>query len=156
MLGSAVSRKVWEEACAATDLRKLFNKPIDFRYNACMRKALETTKTTISTPQPVSVFFDSRQQNLPFWNRLGSGYERFWADKVAGYSFSSMEKVLPLQAADMVAYEIFVLQCERERSGDPKLLARPNMTALLKALPFKAGFFTVESLVEFAAYVADV
>lgn len=153
MLGSSVSAEVWKSVAAKTSLSSTFAHPLDFLYNVCMRQALETHSKRRGISEPVAVFFDSREENLPFWSKLGNGYQSRWNGKVAGYSFVKMIDVLPLQAADMIAYELFHFQCAREREGkEPS--ARPNFKKLQDALQFKGGYFTQEHLEEYARGIA--
>jgi len=113
LLASAVSRKVWETVTGEVpDLKIVFQQPIDFLFNTCMRRALESRRATSTEPEEVAVTFDTREQNLHFWEDLASNYEKKWPQRMVGYSFGSMERVLPLQAADMVAYESFVHQVQ--------------------------------------------
>lgn len=149
MLASAVSRTAWDSVTAQTDLGQIFYEPIDFPFNTCMRRALESRRATSSGPEEVRVVFDSREQNLSFWQDLASNYEKKWPDKLVGYSFGRMAKVIPLQAADMVAYEAFVHQCEFERTGD-NFSYRPNMVKLMRCLATWAGFYSEENLLDYA------
>jgi hypothetical protein len=81
---------------------------------------------------------------------VAAGYEKRSPDRVAGFAFGSMEKVLPLQAADMVAYEVFVFQCEYQRLGEePK--PRANFAKLFDALAPHGGFSTEQQLRDYAA-----
>lgn len=150
MLASAVSRKVWDDVIAQVpELEIVFGEPIDFLFNTCMRHALESRRATSSAPEEVVVTFDTREQNLHFWEDLASNYEKKWPGRLAGYSFGSMERVLPLQAADMIAYEAFVHQCRFEKTGE-NFSHRPNMVKLMNRLAVWAGFYNEESLLEYA------
>ena len=59
-----------------------------------------------------------------------------------------MKQVLPLQAADMVAYEAFVYECERQKLGHETPKPRPNFTALFTNLQYEGGFFSADQLVK--------
>ena len=150
MLVSAVSQASWDAAASKSILTELFPTPLDWCFNDCMQRALRWGRK--SGPESVVVTFDCREESLRTWRPRAEGYERLYPRKVAGFAFSSMEKVLPLQAADMVAYEGFVFQCERERlRAEPT--PRPNFALLLEKLQFKGGFYTEAQLL---AYVATV
>jgi hypothetical protein len=145
MLFSAVSRAVWQKVASTTILGRAFPDPIDYCFNSCMRHAMESRRTTAPIREPVVVTFDSREQSISQWAPLAKGYEKRWPDRVAGFSFGSMEKVLPLQAADIIAYEVFVFQCELERLGkEPS--PRQNFAKLSKALPGHGGFSSEQNL----------
>jgi hypothetical protein len=150
MLMAAVSRKTWDAVAPYTRLGEAFNEPIDFCFNACMRHALEARRASAKEREPVVVTFDCREQNIALWQSLAAGYEKRYPDRVAGFAFSSMEKVLPLQAADMVAYEGFVFQCSREKLGGEEPVPRPNFARLVAALELGGGFYTEEGLRIFA------
>lgn len=151
MIAHTVSRRVWDAVAADTRLGQVFSEPIDLCFNACMRSAMEAKRGSVAEPEPVVVTFDCREQNLGFWQRLASGYEALWPSTVAGFAFGNMAKVRPLQAADMIAYEAFVFQCDREHSGaEPK--PRPNFAALLDEVNFAGQFFTEENLRAYAAH----
>ncbi|MBY0582715.1 MAG: DUF3800 domain-containing protein [Sphingomonas sp.] len=150
MLAGAVSRTVWNRVASETDLANQFSQPIDFLFNVCMRKAMEAKRVSVEGTEKVVVTFDSREENLGFWNKLASGYQESWKHKVSSYAFGSMVDVLPLQAADMIAYEIFVHQCSRERVGGENPELRPNFRKLADQLPIHAGYFTYNNLLEYA------
>jgi hypothetical protein len=149
MLASAVSRRVWNSVAAQTKLGEVFAEPIDFLFNTCMRRALESRRTSNDGPEEVVVTFDTRDQNLRFWEDLAAGYEKRWPSRLVGYSFGQMAKVLPLQAADMIAYESFVHQCQFEKTGE-NFSHRPNMVKLMECLAVWAGFYDEENLLEYA------
>jgi hypothetical protein len=150
MLFSAVSRELWEKVASTTILGEVFPDPIDFCFNGCMRHALESRRTKVPDREPVVVTFDAREENIGLWQRVAAGYEKRWPDRVAGFTFGSMEKILPLQAADMVAYEVFRFQCEYQRlAEEPK--PRPNLAKLFDALAPHGGFSTEQQLRDYAA-----
>ena len=148
MLASAVGRKDWEDACAVTCLGDIFSDPLDFLFNTAMRRALESRRASAENSKEITVIFDSRGQNLAFWQNLAANYQRKWPNRMAGFSFGLMEKIFPLQAADMIAYESFVHQCARV-NGQPEPPFRPNMQKLSEALSLSAGYYTLESLIEY-------
>jgi hypothetical protein len=149
LLASAVSRKVWDSVTAETKLGEVFAEPIDFLFNTCMRRALESRRATSGAPEEVVVTFATREQNLLFWKDLAANYERKWPSRLVGYAFGQMARNPPLQAADMIAYEAFVQQCRFEKSGD-KLSHRPNMVKLMSRLAVWAGFYDEEQLLAYA------
>ena len=149
MLASAVSRDVWNRVADETAIREWFPEPIDFLFNCCMRRALESRRLDGPPAEELVVVFDSRDESLPFWRELGASYERNWGDKLAGYSFGQMQRVLPLQAADIVAYETFVHQCRCEQAGEP-VNPRPNLYKLMAGLDTYAGFYDYDNLLDYA------
>lgn len=154
MLISAVSQAAWDEATRQSEiLRSLFPTPIDLCFNDCMQKAMLWRSG--DQPERVVITFDTRDQNVKAWERRAGGYEERYPSRVAGFAFGSMEKVLPLQAADMVAYEAFVFQCERERLGGIEPVARRNFRLLLEGLPCRGGFYRPESLIAYAERIAE-
>jgi hypothetical protein len=150
MLMAAVSRDCWNAVAPHTRLGEAFAEPIDFCFNACMRHALESKRRSAKARELVVVTFDCREESVDHWRSLARSYERRYPDRVASFAFSSMEKVLSLQAADMIAYEGFRFQCSREKLGGAEPQAGPNFAKLLKALPLKGGFYTEEQLRDYA------
>jgi hypothetical protein len=154
MLISAVSRSTWNAVAPYTLLGKRFAQPIDYCFNACMRYAMQTIRGSVGR-EPVAITFDGREESLGYWQRLASAYEEVWPERVAGFAFGNMEKVLPLQAADMIAYEAFVFECARGRQ-EKEPTPRPNFSKLVSALQFKGGFATEEILHEYAEHLASL
>jgi hypothetical protein len=150
MLVAAVSRDCWNAIAPHTRLGEAFAQPIDFCFNACIRHALESKRKSAKAREPVVVTFDSRKESVDIWRSLASSYERRYPDRVAGFAFRSMEKFLPLQAADMVAYEGFRFQCRREKLGGAEPQPSANFAKLVKALPLKGGFYTEQQLRTYA------
>lgn len=149
MLVSAVSRQDWNMACEKTNLGEWFSDPIDFLFNTCMRRALESRRVDRPQGEEVMVTFDCREQNINFWTNLAKGYEKRWSDKLAGFAFGQMAKVLPLQAADMIAYEAFRLQCDYLRTGSD-IATRPALIKMIGGMASYAGFYSEKSLVAYA------
>lgn len=83
---------------------------------------------------------------------MADNYEANWPGRLAGFSFGRMEKVLPLQAADMIAYETFVHYCEQV-NGNPTPKLRDNMAKLASEMPVYAGYYTYDALVEYANWL---
>jgi hypothetical protein len=134
----------------ATTLGDVFKEPIDLLFNSCMRNTIGSYRKSVGANEQIVVTFDARAQNVAFWDRLGGGYAQAWANRVAGYALGNMASVLPLQAADMIAYETFAHQCRREKGVEPE--PGKNMAALLMGLQYGGGYLTEESLLEFAAH----
>jgi hypothetical protein len=149
-LASSVSRKTWNAVCAKTRLGEFFKNPIDMLHAHCLRKALETKRAGLIMGQErISVTFDRRVQSLVSWNWMTLGFVDRAPERFAGYSFGESENILPLQAADMIAYESFVYQCDWMKKGtQPKL--RPNFGRLMNSLERNMGFFTERQLVDYA------
>lgn len=80
---------------------------------------------------------------------MASGFEKRWPEQFVGYSFGNMEKVLPLQAADMIAYEAFVFHIDRDRLGREPA-PRPNFAKLMDELSHDLAFYTEENLLAYA------
>lgn len=152
MLISAVSRASWDDATARSDLLRIHATPLDLLFNNCMQKAMRWRPS--AERDSVVATFDSRDQNLPVWKRLGSGYEQRYPENLAGFAFSNMERVLPLQAADMIAYEGFRHMCERVKL-DCEPTPRSNFSELMDRIPNRAGFFSADSLVRYANAVVE-
>jgi Protein of unknown function (DUF3800) len=154
LLASAVSRKVWDSVTAKVPTLGLaFKEPIDFLFNTCMRRALESRRVSADGPEQVEVIFDTRDKNIRFWRDLASRYERNFPSRLVGYSFGQMANSKPLQAADMVAYEAFVHQCRFEKTGE-NFSHRPNMVKLMSSLAVWAGFYDEDNLLAYAVKLA--
>jgi hypothetical protein len=152
VLISAVSRAAYAEATEkAPILADLFPDPIDLCFHDCIQKAMLWRPSNV--PEPVAVTFDNREESVGVWGRRASGFQERYPERVAGFAFSSMEQVLPLQAADMVAYEAFVFQCEREKRGGVEPEPRRNIRLLLEGLPHRGGFYRVEQLIAYAEVI---
>jgi hypothetical protein len=152
ILASAVSRADWDQVVVETNISDWFSDPLDFLFSTCMQRALVSRRASGPKDEEIAVMFDSRDQNIKFWTDLSRGYERRWPDRLAGFSFGAMKIVLPLQAADMIAYETFVHQCDRVKNGEAQF-RRPAILKILKHLDLYGGFYSVESL---KAYVQDL
>jgi hypothetical protein len=133
LIGSAVARTDWNAACKKSKLGEVFAAPEDFLQSAVLRKALQSKRASTKGHEEISVTFDCREQSLVRWDWMSKGYVKRWPNRFAGYIFGRTEKVLPLQAADMIAYEALVFQCDRLRAGaEPK--PRPNLKRLLDTM----------------------
>lgn len=152
MVGEAVSRDAWNSVCAQTRLGEWFDDPIDFLQTMALRKALEAQRARVFGYETVSVTFDLRLQNLVSWNFFAQGFQKKFPGRFAGYSFGLTEQVLPLQAADMVAYEAFRFQIDYLRGqSEPK--ARPNFRRMMDSMENRLSFITEPDLLEWVKKV---
>ncbi len=151
MLSSAVTRAAWADASSRSAIGEIFDEPISYCFNFCMRKAMSSYRASKGNVEHVVAVFDARQQNLPTWRKLASGYQRLYPSKLAGASFGDMAKVMPLQAADMIAYEAFRFTCDHEKTGASS--PRPNFASLVENLAYSGGTSTADQLVQYANLV---
>ncbi|MGC1300916.1 MAG: DUF3800 domain-containing protein [Caulobacteraceae bacterium] len=149
MLASAVHREDWENACRREPvLESLFPTALDFCFHACMHYALIWRRVGAPSGEPVHVTIDRRDQNLPHWEPSARSFQETWSERLTGFAFESATTALPLQAADMIAYEVFVHEIDRRRSGfEPGL--RPNFGALLDELQIQGGFCSEQQLIDY-------
>lgn len=81
---------------------------------------------------------------------MAKTYKRKWPNQLVGFAFGQMERSPALQSADMIAYEAFVHQCMFEKTGE-NFSHRPNMVKLMNCLAVWAGFYSEESLLDYAS-----
>ncbi|MGV9006819.1 MAG: DUF3800 domain-containing protein [Brevundimonas sp.] len=149
MVVATLARTVWDEALAIRpEMITVFDNPLDYCFNSCIGKVARTRRTDAKQMEPLVVTFDSREQSLDNWRGLAAGYKHNFPEKIAGFAFGSMKDVLPLQAADMVAYEAFVYECERQRLGHETTNPRSNFVALFGGLQHEGGYYTPDQLVK--------
>lgn len=156
MVVSTLARKVWDEALAIRpEIVTVFESPLDYCFNACIGRIVRTRRRDAQEIEPIVVTFDSREQSLDNWRSLAASYERNFPHKVAGFAFGSMKQVMGLQAADMVAYEAFVYECERQRLGNETPTPRANFKALFSSLEYAGGYFTSDQIVMLADQILE-
>ncbi len=152
---SAVSRSAWDEAVAQREvLSEAFPSPIDLCFNDVFQRCTRWGRRSAGRSEPIVITFDAREQSIPAWQRRAAGYQARFPEKVAGVAFGNMKQVLPLQAADLIAYEAYRFHLERERLGrepDP----RPSFELLASEMARSAGYFTTDQLLEYAGRLRD-
>jgi hypothetical protein len=106
--GMAVSRKDWDELIVG-DLRSVLGDPERFSINQCFVKSLAWAQSHTFDPR-MSYVFDNRPSAVQRY--AGTVYDAFSQHlqpppTLVGYSFLSSKEILPLQAADLVAWELY-------------------------------------------------
>lgn len=147
---SVVSDIAWVEACKREPvLSDIFPSKLDFCFNTCMQGAIRSRIKGRS--DKVAAVFDTREQELPRWRPIGSKYEDLYPNVIDHYAFGTMEKVLPLQAADCVANSVFSFMCVTLRNGiEPE---QHDFITLTSGMSARGGFHTEDQLVK---YVNDL
>jgi hypothetical protein len=106
--GMAVSRKDWDDLIVG-DLRSVLGDPERFSINQCFVKSLAWAQANTFDPHMTYVF-DNRPS--PVQRYAGTVYDAFSRHlqpppTLVGYSFLSSMQIRPLQAADLVAWELY-------------------------------------------------
>lgn len=106
--GLACARKDYDELILG-DLRAVLGTPEGFCINQCFVRSLAWAQTNTFDPQMTFVF-DNRPDGVQRY--AGTVYDVFEKHTqpppyLAGYAFLNSTKVRPLQAADLVAWELY-------------------------------------------------
>jgi hypothetical protein len=106
--GMACARKDWDELITG-DLRSVLGAPEGFCINQCFVRSVGWAQANTFDPK-MSFVFDNRPAGVQRY--AGTVYDAFqrWAQPppaLAGCKFDSSMAVRPLQAADMIAWELY-------------------------------------------------
>jgi hypothetical protein len=106
--GMACSRKDWDELIVG-DLRSILGDPERFCINQCFVRALGWAQTNCFDPQ-MTFIFDHRPEAVQRYTAaVFDGFEKTTLPppNLVGCAFLSSMKIRPLQAADLVAWELY-------------------------------------------------
>jgi hypothetical protein len=106
--GMACARKDYD-ALVGGDIRSVLGTPEGFCINQCFVRSLAWAQANTFDPE-MSFVFDNRPSLVKRY--AGTVYDAFakWISpppKLTGYAFQSSKDVRPLQAADMIAWELY-------------------------------------------------
>lgn len=106
--GMACSRRDWDQIITG-DLRSVIGDPERFCINQCYVRSLGWVQANTFDPS-MSFVFDNRPDGVQRY--AGAVYDAFerWVKpppQLVGYSFLSSIKMRPLQAADLIAWELY-------------------------------------------------
>ena len=106
--GVACSRKDYDELIKG-DMREVLGTPEGYCINQCFVRSLRWVQENTFDPQ-MTMIFDNRPS--PVKRYAGTVYDAFarWVippPNLAGYAFLNSKDVRPLQAADMLAWELY-------------------------------------------------
>jgi hypothetical protein len=149
-IGAAVHTDAWAKI-ASPEMISRFVNPIFLAFEHCMQQALHwaerATQQQTGVVEKVAFFFDSRESEAARGQEIASNFDGRW-NRSAWYealSFVRMRNTLPLQAADMLAYETYQLQIARLATDrDPKL--RHHLEWMLRDIPIYGQYYDEESL----------
>ncbi|HEV2333026.1 MAG TPA: DUF3800 domain-containing protein [Gammaproteobacteria bacterium] len=124
--------------------------PIYLAFELAMQSALNRAKIAADMTgivEKVSFFFDLREKQASInWDIAKQyGEHERWKPWFQGISFASVEDTLPLQAADMLAYETYLLERERNKIGNHATL-RAHLEALLRSVPVEGTYYDAQAL----------
>ncbi|MGA7806518.1 MAG: DUF3800 domain-containing protein, partial [Bradyrhizobium sp.] len=106
--GIACSRKDYDELITG-DLRSVLGTPEGMCINQCLVRSLGWVQANTFDPAMRFVFDDRPSEVRRYAGTVYDAFQRWIAPppQLAGYAFLSSKKVRPLQAADLVAWELY-------------------------------------------------
>lgn len=150
-IGAVVRLDDWNEVVQKGSwLEQRLGSPNYFAFEKAIQIALGLAQSAAAVSglaEKVSFFFDMREQEaVKNWD-IAKQYseEARWAPWYQGIAFVSMKDTLPLQAADMLAYETYQLEVDRSEQGSSAAL-RAHMQALLRAVPAHGTYHDAQAL----------
>jgi hypothetical protein len=131
--GMACSRKDWDELIIG-DIRSVLGTPEGFCINQCFVRSVGWVQANTFDPHMTFVF-DNRRTGVQRY--AGTVYDAFekWVQappRLAGYAFRDSTKIRPLQAADLIAWELY-------RYANSILIEGLSVPAQKEILHLKAG-----------------
>ncbi|WP_108513874.1 DUF3800 domain-containing protein [Bradyrhizobium algeriense] len=146
--GLACRRKDWEEIITG-DLRKVLGTPEGFCINQCFVRSVRWVKANTFDPHMTFVF-DHRPDGVQRYT--GAVYDAFELHtkpppQLTGYAFLNSTKVRPLQAADLVAWELYRHANSIFKHG-ANVLAQKEVLHLQRNMDFEAQITARENIIE--------
>jgi hypothetical protein len=156
--GIACVRSDWD-ALITGDTRGIYGNAEQMCIRNCFVKALDWAQKNTFDPQMTFVF-DNRPSNIQRDAQVVShAFENGRPGElpaVIGTAFLSSYKILPLQAADLIAWELYQFANDiydgLATFGNPR---RQQLRRMMDELHFEAQFATAESIKEIADFVAQ-
>jgi hypothetical protein len=133
--GVAVARADWDELVVG-NVRGTLGDAEEYCISQCFVSALRWARTNTFDPQ-ITFVFDSRSKEIERRAQaIGNAFEiHSTSPEVVGTAFLSSYKVRPLQAADMIAWELYQHAKDILRNG-MKSAERPQLRRLYKNMYF--------------------
>ena len=149
-IGATVRVDDWESS-ASPAIKDRYISPLYLAFEHCIQQTLHwaqcATDQQTGEIEKVSFFFDSFNREVARCFDIGKAYEHGWirSDWFEGIAFGQTDRMLPLQAADMLAHETYRLEHGRLTSGTEPTLS-PHLKALLEDLPIHGQYYDREAL----------
>jgi hypothetical protein len=148
-IGAVVRSAAWTEVIAGTWLEDRLYSPVLFAFEHAIQQALhwaEAANLQTGISEKIDFVFDLREQDAAKGLKLANSYGEAeqWAPWFRGAKFMKMREVIPLQAADMLAFETYRLEDSRKCGSQDKL--RAHMKALLEGVPIYGQYYDANAL----------
>ena len=134
--GIAVSRQDWDDLVTG-DVRAFVGDAEGYCISQCFVRAVRWAKTTTFDPQ-MTFIFDNREPEVERRAKtVGDAFEKHTdSPHIVGTAFLGSKAILPLQAADLIAWEIY--QHARQILADGVIAPpkRPSLRRLGTSMPF--------------------
>jgi hypothetical protein len=158
-IGSVVRTDDWAEVVAPHPwLVERLVSPIHLAWEHTVQQALHWAQRRAEAgmpPEKVAMIFDLKQSEAARCIDVEGMYRKDqpWFDWFNGAAFFAMQDHLPLQAADMLAWETYTLEKERHsQGGEPDL--RPHFKAMIRDVPLHGQFYDSEALRTLVSQIA--
>jgi len=150
--GIACSREDYDEL-VSDDYRAILGTPEGFCINQCFVRSLGWVQANTFDPQ-MTMVFDNRPS--PVQRYAGTVYDAFekWTEpppQLTGYVFQSSKTIRPLQASDMVAWELYQYANEILLKGI-RVPAHKEILHLRNNMQFEAQIADRPSITKFVDY----
>jgi Protein of unknown function (DUF3800) len=152
-LGAVVRADDWY-ALSDPALISRFGDPINLALEHCIQLALHwacaAAVQQTGRVEKVQFFFDLREPKMTEARirDIGKRYESEWFE---GLSFVQMRNILPLQAADMLAYETYRLETSRIKGSGTEPPLGAHLNAMLRGVPIYGQYYDEAALRRLAA-----
>jgi hypothetical protein len=157
-IASVVRTDDWNEVIGADEwLTKRLVSPSQLALEHVIQQAVHWAQRRAEVgvdPEKVAMFFDLRQEDVVAGLDAAALYreDHPWRQWFNGAAFVNMRDTLPLQAADMLAWETYRLETSRQRKGsEPEL--RAHLHAMLRDLPIHGQYYDKDALRDLAGQI---
>lgn len=153
IIGGSVFREDWNN-CATRLMKEAYGGD---PYHLCFALALQQLSDwseRFAGGDPVALVFARQQQYNDYSEKiltLVNGSKHY--QHIGSLSFSRPECVIPLQAADHVAYENYQELYAQLQGSDITAPVRENLKVLTRAIPYMSVFYDCEGLRQFGQQV---
>jgi Protein of unknown function (DUF3800) len=157
--GLAVSRKVWDELITG-DVRRAFGDAEGYCLRICYVRSLIWARKVTADPQ-IAYVFDRRPHREKENQRIFDTFRRYGENeslppKLESISFLSSYDFLPLQAADMIAWEEYQHALDLIKNSNLGRPRRKELSRLQKGGRIALGFASAKSIKGIAAHLKNV
>ncbi len=150
-VAAAISRKDFDELITGETRRQLGNAD-DMAFASAI-SALDCLRDHGLT----LIFDDTGKQSIAryaaLYDRYQAMFEKEKSRQINGLSFRSMEAAVPLQGADMIAWETYFYACERLKN--PHALPRPHLQRMTETNRFFAVLMGRPEMIEYLGKVKN-